>query len=187
MGPAARKPSNEAKTKKDIEAFINEENAIFARRDWDAMANRVDYPVFMLTDTLVGATEGELTSREAYLASMKPFWENSPPGATKHKLTIGVLSDTLASVVDDYEMTMGKQKVKARNASLLVRSGGGWKYKVMSEAGWGGMKGNQGSAPAAAPAPTAAPVPAPAPAPVNNAPPPPPGKGPPPPPAPVKK
>lgn len=176
MGPMARKPTAEAKTRKEIEAFIKAEDAIFAKKDWDALANRVDYPVYMITDSMNGTASSRPMDRAGYVAEMKPFWEGMPPGsATKHKLTISVLSDSLANVVDDYEMTMGKQKMKGRNAITVVRVGTEWKYKTMTEAGWGDM----GAPPAAAPAPApAAPAPAPAPAPVpaKNAPPPPPAK-----------
>lgn len=158
VGAPARKPTNEAKTKKEIEAFFNEENALLAKKDWDGMTNRVDFPVYMATDTLAGVPSGEAMTREAYVGSMKPFWEQMPAGSTtKHKLTISVLSDSLANVVDDFEMTMGKQKIKGRNASLVVKLNGAWRMKMMIEAGWGDM-----GAPPAAPAPAVSP-PSPAP------------------------
>ncbi len=165
MGPGSRKPTTEAKTKKDIEAFIKAEDAIFAAKNWEAMANRVDFPVFMTTDSANGTASSRPMDKAAYVGEMKPFWEGMPPGsATKHKLTISVLSDSLANVVDDYEMTMGKQKMKGRNASTLVRVGTEWKFKTMTEAGWGDMGAPAAAAPAPAPAPAAA-APAPAPAP----------------------
>ena len=34
---------------------------------------------------------------------------------------------------------MGKQKLSGRNSSMLVKIGGAWKWKMMAEAGWGGM------------------------------------------------
>jgi hypothetical protein len=36
-------------------------------------------------------------------------------------------------------MTMGKQKITGRNASLLVKRDGQWKWKSLIEAGYGGM------------------------------------------------
>lgn len=175
MGPGARKPTNEAKTKKEIEAFVKEEDALYAKKDWDAMVARVDFPVYMLTDTLAGVPNGEATSKEQYIAMMKPSWENMPAGSgTKHKLTISVLSDSIAVVVDDFEMTMGKTKMKGRNSSTLVHVAGAWKFKTMTEAGWGDM-----GAPVAAAAPPP-PAPAPAAAPAT-------GKTPPPPPPPAPK
>lgn len=171
MGPMARKPTNEAKTRKDIEAFMKEEDALFAKKDYEAMLNRVDFPVFMLTDNLAGAPSARATSREDYLAEMKPLWESAPANTTaKHKRTITVLSDSLANVVDDYDMTMGKQKMKGRNAFIVGRFGNQWKVKSMMEAGWGDM--------GASPSGAAAPAPAPAPPPAGKAPPPPPAPAP---------
>ena len=99
---------------------------------------------------------------------MKPFFENMPKDSKMtHKPTITVLSDSLANVVlDDFTMTIGKQKMSGRNAGLLVKRDGQWKWKVMVEAGWGGMKQPAAApAPAKAPEPAKAPAPAPAPAP----------------------
>lgn len=49
------------------------------------------------------------------------------------------LSDSLVNVVDDFTMTMNKQKISGRNAGLLVKRDGKWMWKTMVEAGWGGM------------------------------------------------
>ncbi len=183
MGPGSRKPTNEAKTKKEIEAFFKEEDALMAKKDWDAMLNRIDFPVTMITDSTSGAPSAQVSTREQYLAEMKPFWENTPAGySMKHKFTIAVLSDSLANVVDDFDMTMGKQKTKGKNSMTVVKVGGMWKVKTMVEAGWGDMSGGN----AAPPAPAAAPAPAPAPAGNTGVAPPPPAKGAPPPP-PAKK
>ncbi len=157
LGPGARKPTNEAKTRKEIEAWYKDGDALEAKKDWEALINRTDFPVFMLTDNMSGVPSAEAYTREAYVAMMKPMWEGMPAGSTmKHKLTIAVLSDSVANVVDDFDMTMGKNKVKGRNALTLVKVAGSWKAKTMTEAGWGDM-----GAPSAAPAPVAAPAPAP--------------------------
>ncbi len=195
MGPSARKPSNEAATKKEIEAWWKQDEILAAAKNWDAMAARVDFPVFMLTDSVAGVPSGEFNTREQYVAMMKPMWESMPAGTKSvHKLTITVLSDALANVVDDFSVTTGKQTMKGRNASLLAKVAGQWKFKGMVEAGWGGMNAPATAAPAPAPmapAPAAGgklpppPPPAaaaPAPAPAAKAP----GAPPPPPPAPKK-
>lgn len=162
MGPMARKPTNEAATKKEVDAFVKAEDALIKSKNFDGLLGRVDFPVYMVTDSTAGAIESELNTKEQYRAAMEPMWANMPADSKiTHKLSVNVLSDTLASVVDDYEMTMGKQKMKARNASLLVKVGGQWKYKMMSEAGWGGMGGGAAAPAAAAPAPAAAAAPAP--------------------------
>jgi hypothetical protein len=170
MGPAARKPTNEGATKKEIEAWFKQDEALAAARNWDAMLARIDFPVLMTTDSLSGVPEVTNATKEQYIAMMKPMWE-MPQGKTTHKLNITVLSDSLATLVDDFSMNMGRQTVKGRNASLLVKNGGQWHFKAMTEAGWGGMAGGA-PGPIAAPAPAAPPSapsrPAPAPSPASG-------------------
>ena len=139
MGPQTRKPTNEAKTKKEITDFVNAEAALLAAKNFDAMAERVDYPVTMGTDNAKGDAQFDAWPREKYVGDMKPFWESGSAGAWKmaHKLTITVLSDSLANVVDEWTLTEGKKVSKGKNASVVVKTPAGWKYKVLVEAGWG--------------------------------------------------
>jgi len=72
---------------------------------------------------------------------MKPAFEHMPKDMKMtHKPTVVVLSDSLVSVTDEVTTTMGKQKMTSRNAGLLVKRDGQWKWKAMVEAGWGGMQ-----------------------------------------------
>jgi uncharacterized protein (TIGR02246 family) len=140
MGPVARKPTNEKATKKEIEDFFKKVEEAGKKGDMETMTSMVDFPVFMATDDMKGVPETKQYSREEYVAMMKPFFENMPKDMkTTHKPTITVLSDSLANVVDDFTMTMGKQKFTGKNASLLVKRDGQWKWKAMVEAGYGGM------------------------------------------------
>jgi hypothetical protein len=171
VGPGARKPKNEGAVKKEITAWLAEDEKLVAARNWDGVLARIDFPVMVITDSASGAVSSRSASRDEYLAEMKPIWDTMPADLkTKHRYTISVLSDSLASVVDDFTMTTGKVTVSGRNASTLVKVGGTWKWKTKAEAGWG----DTGAPPAAAPAP-AAPSP-------GNAPPPPPARSAPPPP-----
>ncbi|GMU58239.1 MAG: hypothetical protein AMXMBFR34_00020 [Myxococcaceae bacterium] len=180
VGPGSRKPKNEGAVKKELTAFLAEEDKLFAAKNWDGLLARIDFPVTMITDDGTGKVSSRATTKEQYVAEMKPFWESAPADLkVKHKPTITVHSDSLATVVDDFQMTMGKTKVAGKSAMTLVKVDGSWKCKVMLEAGWGGMA-EGGGAPAPAPAPAPAKVPAPPPAPAKA--PPPPGKAPPPPP-----
>ncbi|MBE2248357.1 MAG: hypothetical protein IAE78_02335 [Myxococcus sp.] len=164
MGPAARKVTDEKKTKKELEAFFKAADEADKKGDFEAGVAAIDFPVYMATDDLKGVPEARAYSKDEYVAMMKPMMENMPKDVTTtHKRSITVLSDSLANVVDDWTMTMGKVKTTGKNATLVVKVGADWKLKTMVEAGWGGM-----SAPAAAPAPAkttaAAPAPAAAPA-----------------------
>jgi SnoaL-like domain len=140
MGPMARKPTNEKATKKEIEDFFKKAEEAGKKGDMEAMTSMIDFPVFMATDDLKGVPEAKMYGREEYVAMMKPMYENMPKDMkTTHKPTITVLSDSLANVTDDFTMTMGKQKITGKNASLLVKRDGQWKWKSMVEAGYGGM------------------------------------------------
>jgi hypothetical protein len=140
MGPQARKPTNEAATKKEIMAFFKQMEENMKKGDLEADVAAVDFPVYMVTDDMKGVPEAKEFNREQYTAMMKPAHENMPKDTKMtHKPTITVLSDSLANVVDEYTMTMGKQKMSGRNGGLLVKRDGQWKWKTMVEAGWGGM------------------------------------------------
>jgi hypothetical protein len=147
MGPAARKPTNEKQTKKEIEDFFKKMQDTEKKGDMEGMFAAIDFPVYMITDDMKGVPETKSFTKEEYVAMMKPMYENMPKDmVTTHKPTIFVLSDSLAHVSDDFTMTMGKQKITGRNMSFLVKRDGQWKWKVMAEAGWGGMTPPQGAA-----------------------------------------
>ncbi|AKJ00453.1 hypothetical protein ATI61_104139 [Archangium gephyra] len=140
MGPWTRKPTNESKTRKEIEAFIKEEDALMKKRDIEASLARVDYPIFMATDDSKGVPKAQSFDRQQYADMMRPMVEQTPADLqVNHKLDIKVLSDSLVTVNDDYTLTVGGQKYSGRNTALLVKRDGQWKWKAMSEPGWGDM------------------------------------------------
>ncbi len=153
MGPWSRKPTNEKATKKEVEEFFKAEDELAKKGDMDGMLARVDFPIWMATDDSKGDIDAKPFDKDAYVKAMKPFYENMPKDAkTTHKPTITVLSDTLVTVTDDFTMTANKHKMAGKNSGLLVKVGGAWKWKMMAEAGWGGME-NMPAAPAAPAAP----------------------------------
>ncbi|MBL8922262.1 MAG: hypothetical protein JNJ54_25655 [Myxococcaceae bacterium] len=160
MGPWSRKPADEKKTKKEVEDFFKKDDEASTKGDMEGMLALIDFPVFMATDDAAGAVTATPTSKEDWIAEMKPFFENMPKDSkTTHKRNITILSDALANVSDEYTMTAGKNKMVGRSMGLIVKVGGSWKWKVMAEAGWGGMGPPKAEAKAAA-APAAAPAPA---------------------------
>ena len=131
--------TNEKQTKKEVQDFFKKMEDTEKHATVEDQAAMVDFPVYMATDDLKGVPETKEYSREQYIAMMKPMFENMPKGMKMtHKPTITVLSDSLVNVVDEFSMTIGKQKTTGRNAGLLVKRDGQWKWKVMVEAGWGG-------------------------------------------------
>ncbi len=140
MGPWARKPTNEAKTKKEIRAFYREQDQLWNKRDFDATLKSIDFPVFMFTDDAkTGAPSAGAWNKATYIAQMKPSWDSAPKDmAVTHKLDITVLSDSLVTYVDDFTVTVAGKKMGGKSSGVLVKINGQWKYKVMGEAGWGG-------------------------------------------------
>ena len=146
FGPGARKPTNEKQTKKEVEEFFKKQEELGKKGDFEGMLTSIDFPVYMATDDLKGVPEAKEYGREEYVAMMAPMYENMPKDVKlTHKYTTSVLSDSLVSVIDDFTMTSGKQKVTGKNMSLLVKRDGQWKWKTMIEAGYGGMPGPEGA------------------------------------------
>jgi hypothetical protein len=146
MGPGARKPTNEKQTKKEVEAFFKKQEEIGKAGDFEAMLASTDFPIYMATDDLKGVPETKEYNREEYIAMMKPMYENMPKDMkVTHKPTITVLSDSLVMVTDDFTMSQGKQKITGKNAALLVKRDGQWKWKSLIEAGYGGVPGPEGA------------------------------------------
>ncbi|MFP2930636.1 hypothetical protein ACLESO_36645 [Pyxidicoccus sp. 3LG] len=138
MGPWTRKPTNEAKTRKEIEAFFKEEEAIMKKRDVQAALDRVDFPTYWVTDDSKGVPKEETYDRQKLEAMMNDMFKQMPEDAKMvQKPTITVLSDSLAVYTNDFTMTGGGKKHSGRNAGLVVKRDGKWKWKTMYEAGWG--------------------------------------------------
>ena len=138
MGPWTRKPTQEAKTKKEVQAFLKEEDDIMKRRDFQASVARVDFPVFMVTDDSKGVPKSEAYDQQKYTEMMRPMMEQGPEATNiKHNYDLTVLSDSLVSFSDDYTLTMEGKKRNGRSSGLLIKTNDGWKWKAYFEPGWG--------------------------------------------------
>ncbi|MFP2905603.1 hypothetical protein ACLESD_11205 [Pyxidicoccus sp. 3LFB2] len=138
MGPWTRKPANEAKVRKEIEAFFKEEDAIMKKRDVEASLARMDFPFFGVTDDSKGVPKAEMYDRQMQEQMVRSMLEQMPPDTKMtNKPTITVLSDSLATFTNDFTMTMGGKTYRGKNAGLVVKRDGQWKWKAMYEAGWG--------------------------------------------------
>jgi hypothetical protein len=145
MGPWTRKPTNEAKTRKEVEAFIKEEDANMKRRDLNASLARTDFPLFMATDDSKGVPSAQTYDRQQYAELMKPLYDQMPADSQiRHDLDVTVLSDSLVTFTDTYVWSHGGKKHEGRNAGLLVKQDGQWKWKAFFEAGWGDIPNAQG-------------------------------------------
>jgi hypothetical protein len=58
---------------------------------------------------------------------------------TKHRTTVFLLSNSLASVEDVVTVKMGAKIFTVRSGNMVIKKGGKWLFKAMAEGGWGDM------------------------------------------------
>ena len=138
-GWAPPKVKAEAKDRKEIQALFSRMEAAGKQGDLEAAASIIDFPVLMVTDDKQGEAAGDSWSREQWEKVMKPFYSKPMEGAVKHKPTVFLLSDSLATANVEWSMKAGGKAMSGRNALLLIRKGGEWKVKSFIEGGWGDM------------------------------------------------
>ena len=158
--PKKLTPAEEKKSRQEILAVFKKMEQAGQKGELDAAVALVDFPVLMLTDTKAGDAVGEPWTEEQWRKVMAPFYEKPMKDMkVTHNPKVFFVTDALASVDDDWTMTMGKKKISGRSTSLVARKGGEWKVKAMVEGGWGdmpmpeagaggGAPGQQGATPA---------------------------------------
>jgi Domain of unknown function (DUF4440) len=127
------------KVRKEILALFGKMEAAGKKADLEAAAALVDFPVLMVTDDSKGEAQAGAWTKEQWTEVMKPFYAKPMEGKVKHKPTVFVVTDSLATATDTWTMTMGGKTTSGRNSTLFVRKGGEWKIKAMMEGGWGDM------------------------------------------------
>lgn len=142
----ARKVTKE--DKKGIDALYTAWMTAEKASDMQAMANLVDFPMYMLTDSHSGKIADTMVNREQWMAMMKPYFENAPKEmTTTRKMERAMfITDAMVVTTEHAKMTMGKMKQDWKSASLVVNKDGKWMFKGMIEGGWadqmtGNMKG----------------------------------------------
>jgi hypothetical protein len=145
-GWVARKVTNEAKTRKEIQAYISEMDRVSRKGDVDAAMALIDFPVLMVTDNAKGEVMAGQFDQEQWKQLMGPMYEKPMPKEMRvqHKPTITPLTDSLASVTDDWSMTVSGKRMTGRSHLLLVKVDGKWRAKSMVEGGWGDAMGHEG-------------------------------------------
>ncbi|WP_242360761.1 MULTISPECIES: DUF4440 domain-containing protein [unclassified Anaeromyxobacter] len=135
-------PAQEKQGQTQITALLKKLQQASQKGELDAAAALVDFPVLMVTDNKAGDGVGGPWNEEQWRKMMEPVY-GKPMKDLKmtHAPKIFLVSDALATVDDNWTMTMGKKKTTGRSALLLVRKGGEWKIKAMIEGGWGDMPG----------------------------------------------
>ena len=140
MGPLSRPVTKE--DKKGVDELCKRTEEAWKTGNLDALLGAMDFPVIMMSDDSKGLIQHFSATREQFAEMMKPMMTGMPKDMKlKHKRDVHFLSDTLALVVDNTSMSMGKVKGKFKAFSVLnKKEDGSWKVKQMSEAGWGDMK-----------------------------------------------
>lgn len=138
-GWVPRKITKEQQDKKEIAALFKAMHEAGKNGDLNAAAALVDYPVLMVTDDSKGEATADSWTRERWMEVMAPFYKPMPGMKMTDKPTIFLLTDSLASVDNQWTMTMGNKKTTGRSSSLVVRKDGQWRIKSMAEGGWGDM------------------------------------------------
>jgi uncharacterized protein (TIGR02246 family) len=141
MGPMSRPVTKEKEAKKGIDELYKTMEQAWKGGDLNGVVELIDFPVIMLSDDSTGTAKNFEASREQWTEMMKPMFANMPKDMKmSNKHTTHLLSDTLAVVVEDTSMAMGKVKGKWKGFSVVNYKDGKWKVKEMAEAGWGDMK-----------------------------------------------
>ena len=140
VGPMSRPVTKE--DKKGVEQLCKNMEEAWKTGNMDALLASIDFPVIMLSDDSKGAVQHFSATREQFAEIMKPMMAGMPKDMKmKHKRDFHFLSDTLALVVENTQMSMGKMKGKFKAFSVInKKEDGTWKVKQMAEAGWGDMK-----------------------------------------------
>jgi len=149
MGPMSRPVTKE--DKKGIDELYKKMDEAWKKGDVEALAQNVDFPVIMLSDDSTGAVKHFEATRDQWVGMMKTFANMPKDMKMVHKHAATFLSDTLAVVIEDTQMTMGKMKGKWKGLAVVTLKDGAWKFKQMAEAGWGDMKPPTTAAAAAPP------------------------------------
>lgn len=138
-GWVPRKVTREQQDKKEILAVCKAMHAAAQSGDLDAAVALVDFPVLMVTDDSKGEATSDSWTREKWMEVMAPFYKPMPGVKVTEKPTIFVLTDSLASLDNQWTMTAGNKKTTGRSSMILVRKAGEWRVKSMVEGGWGDM------------------------------------------------
>src|SRR6266568_1059674 len=134
-----RKIAREQQDKKEIAALFKAMHEAGQSGDLNAAAALVDFPVLMVTDDSKGEATAESWTRDRWMEVMAPFYKPMPNVKMTEKPMIFLLTDSLASVDNQWTMTASNKTTAGRSATIVVRKDGQWRIKSMAEGGWGDM------------------------------------------------
>jgi hypothetical protein len=145
-----RTPKKASADTKEITALLKSMEQAGKKGDLDAAVALVHFPVLMVTDDSQGQAAGESWNEDKWRQAMAPFYKQPMTMKVTHKPSVFLITDSLAVVNDTSTMAMPGKKVTTKSSMLLVRDGGTWKVKSMTEGGWGDMMKTQPASASAA-------------------------------------
>jgi hypothetical protein len=126
--------------KKGVTAMLDAVDAAWMKRDLNAAAALVDFPVMMVTDDSKGVVTSGWWTKEKWVETMTQAMQSMPKDAprpqVKHQTWF--VSDSIAHVHSEHTMKTGGKSLTVRSSSLAVLKDGKWMMKSMVDPGWGG-------------------------------------------------
>ncbi|HEY4187547.1 MAG TPA: hypothetical protein VGP07_20890, partial [Polyangia bacterium] len=145
VGPMSRKVTKE--DKKGVSDTFKAWDDGWKKGDVNALAEMVDFPIIMMSDSSKGEEKHFEATREQFIGMMQGVANMPKDMKMTAKRAPTFISDSLVVTINTVSMTMGKIKGSWHGFDVLALKDGKWKFKQICEAGWGDM------APGAAPAP----------------------------------
>jgi hypothetical protein len=126
--------------KQSIESWFAEYDELSMKGDIEGMANMAMFPVHVVTEGADGNGYTENWTRAQFIETMTEAMKDAPKAMEMRAVrTPFFLSQDLAVVITDAEITVGTQKQAMRYADILVKMDGTWKFQTMAQSGWGDM------------------------------------------------
>lgn len=143
--------------KKGVEELFKAMDDAAKAHDFEAMLAHIDFPVMLLTDSAAGVPSSAMLDKATFVSVMTKSSGEMPKDAKIVKKTkITFITDSLAFVEEDNEMTLGKAKDKWVSGGLVELKDGKWMVKARIAGGWGDLMPKDAPKAAAEPAKTPA-------------------------------
>jgi hypothetical protein len=160
LGPARRKPTaaKEKDAKAGVDALYADLKKALEKGDAAAYAALCDFPLLLVSDDAAGQATLTSLDKDAFLKLMTPAMQPLGDAVVTSKHTLKLLSDALGTVDEDVSVKVGKLSARWKNTATVAKGPSGWRFKGMTEAGWGELLSGAAPGPVVPPA-TPAPVP----------------------------
>ena len=126
--------------KQSLDSWFAEYDGLSMKGDVEGMADMAIFPVHVVTESSDGNGYTENWTRDRFVQTMTEAMKATPKDMEmKAVRTPFFLSQDLAVVITDAEITVGAQTQVMRYADILVKMDGQWKFQTMAQSGWGDM------------------------------------------------